>query len=57
LTLEKKGSKGQNNDREVAKLSVENEFLKKQIEELEKQILNGQSPEKQQDKGKVDETE
>ena len=34
LKQEKNNGKAANNDRELAKLSVENELLKKQIEEL-----------------------
>ena len=34
LKQEKTNGKAANNDRELAKLSVENELLKKQIEEL-----------------------
>lgn len=41
LALEKQNKKGSGNDREVAKLSVENEFLKKQIEELEDKLKTG----------------
>ncbi len=37
------GSAKPNNDREVAKLSVENEMLKKKVEDLQAQINSGSS--------------
>ena len=36
-------AKGSRNDREVAKLSVENELLKKQVEELQAQVNHSSS--------------
>ena len=45
MIAEKSNNKSGASDRELAKLSVENEFLKKQIEELNSR-LKGQSPTK-----------